>query len=354
MRWACSENPQGEKGGACRDNDGRKRSPCKALLAAQEHFVMAKETGTSGCIRRIWLTIKDRNLHNMRGLRLRIFWDQMTTPAVDVPLGDFFCQMLGRNVAFENALFSSPEGRSYCCTVPMPFKTAMEISVTNETDEPIQLFFYEVDYTLGDKWGENTLYFHSHWSIEAPTTLMRDYVILPDVAGRGRYLGAAIGVSVNTETYVKSWWGEGEFKMYLDGDTSHPTLCGTGTEDYIGTGWGQGPFSHLYQGCPLADHEHYQYGFYRLHIPDPIFFHESLRVTAQQIGGALTDAVAQLHGLGRHLVRGNQTIDLADALAAKRNVLFEREDTWSSCAWFYLNSPENNLPPLADVSQRIY
>ena len=29
------------------------------------------------------------------------------------------------------------------------------------------------------------------------------------------------------------WWGEGEIKFFLDGDTEFPTICGTGTEDYF-------------------------------------------------------------------------------------------------------------------------
>ena len=33
------------------------------------------------------------------------------------------------------------------------------------------------------------------------------------------------------------WWGEGEIKFYLDGDTDYPTICGTGTEDYFGGAW---------------------------------------------------------------------------------------------------------------------
>ena len=41
----------------------------------------------------------------LRGLRLEIFWDGATEPAVSAPLGDFFCQALGRMSEFENALF---------------------------------------------------------------------------------------------------------------------------------------------------------------------------------------------------------------------------------------------------------
>jgi hypothetical protein len=29
------------------------------------------------------------------------------------------------------------------------------------------------------------------------------------------------------------WWGEGEIKFFMDGDSEFPTICGTGTEDYF-------------------------------------------------------------------------------------------------------------------------
>ena len=47
--------------------------------------------------------------------------------------------------------------------------------------------------------------------------------------------------------------GEGEVKMYLDGDSDSPTLVGTGTEDYLGSGWGQDQFANLYQGSHVVD-----------------------------------------------------------------------------------------------------
>ena len=65
------------------------------------------------------------------------------------------------------------------------------------------------------------------------------FQILPGVEGTGRYLGTNVG-AIGNKGYLGSWFGEGEVKVYLDGDTDHPTLQGTGTEDYIGSGWGQG------------------------------------------------------------------------------------------------------------------
>ena len=155
-------------------------------------------------------------------------------------------------------------------------------------------------------------------------------------------------------TYFNSWWGEGECKIYLDGDESLPTLCGTGTEDYIGTAWGQGQYAHLYQGCPIADHEHMQFAFYRYHIVDPVYFHQDIRVTMHQIGCWGPNNIGLMRDAGRLLeYTGGAPVDMDQAVKANGYGLFERQDDWSSCAYFYLDRPENDLPPLAPVEERV-
>ena len=352
-RWATAENPTGAKGGACRGNDGRKRNAFKRGLAAGESITLAEVQGTSGTVRRIWITIDDRSPAMLRGLRFEAFWDGDTMPAVSAPIGDFFGHGLGEMVRFENEFFSSPEGESFNCCLPMPFKTGMKIVVTNEAEKPVELFFYEVDYTIGDAHGPEALFLHAHWCRENPTTQLRDYEFLPRVDGKGRFLGVNAGVISNTAKYFKSWWGEGEVKVYLDGDNDHPTLCGTGTEDYVGTGWGLGAYANRYQGCPLADRDRSRYAFYRYHVPDPVYFRENIRVTCQQMGCWDPATLPQFIGAGLQLTWGSEAVDMQAALAAKGYGMFEREDDWSSCAFFYLNSPSNELPALAPVAQRL-
>ena len=101
---------------------------------------------------------------------------------------------------------------------------------------PFSLFYYDIDYTVGDKHGKDDLYFHAHFRREDPTALQKDFEILPQVIGKGRYLGSSLGVQANRELYADKWWGEGEVKVYLDRDREWPTLVGTGTEDYVGDG----------------------------------------------------------------------------------------------------------------------
>ena len=63
-----------------------------------------------------------------------------------------------------------------------------------------------------------------------------------------------VGVRAN-QKYGKFWWGEGEVKMYIDGDKRNPTLCGTGAEDYCATAWGLGRYMQQFHGAPVVEEE---------------------------------------------------------------------------------------------------
>jgi len=191
--------------------------------------------------------MSDRSAYMLRSLKLEMFWDGAEKPAVSVPFGDFFGVGLGKKTSFENVFFSDPEGRSFNCRIPMPFRTGAKMMITNESDKPLEMIFYDINYSQNIEPDENTLYFHAFWQRNQKTELGKDFEILPQVQGRGRFLGTNIGV-IEDSLYEGSWWGEGEVKMYLDGDTEYPTIAGTGTEDYIGTAYGQGKFNHMHQG----------------------------------------------------------------------------------------------------------
>lgn len=355
-RWASPENPTGEKGKAAKKDNGRKGSAFFKLNSG-ESYVLAEEASACGTIRRIWITINNRGTKMLRGLRLDFYWDGAVKPAVSVPFSDFFGVGLGRITSFYSALFSSPEGRSFNCFVPMPFKKGMKIVLTNETDIDLGNVFYDIDYTIGDKHDDDMLYFHAYYNRENPTTLQRDFQILPQVFGKGRFLGCNIGVISDTKEYLTSWWGEGEVKMYIDGDSEYPTLCGTGVEDYVGTGWsglGAATYSEPYQGTIIDDRDNLQVSLYRYHILDPIYFRKDIRVDIQQIGSWDPESKKLLHYSENAILSTKmEPLNLSKSGKTKSFGLFERSDDWSSCAYFYLDQPENNLPELQPVSERI-
>jgi hypothetical protein len=363
-RWASFENPLAQKGAAASENQGAKGHPFDSLEVGETKTLF--QVKGSGEIRRMWFTLDPKDPETLRSLRLQTYWDGASSPAVSVPFGDFFVAMMGRTVAFENALFSNPEGRSFVCYVPMPFRKQATITITNESTKKIPYLFYDIDAIETRAWNPNSLYFHAAWRREQPTVLAHDFEILPRVEGEGRYIGTHIGVIADPKN--TGWWGEGEVKVYLDGDSSHPTLAGTGSEDYIGTGWGERVFQGRFQGSILSDPTRGEFGFYRYHIPDPVYFRHDIRVTISQQGGESRSKVLAMMKNGvpvsavamddrgkwiRLLDSPNRDLMDYKTSSSDPGTIYSRQDDVSAVALYYLDSPGNNLPPLAPVAERI-
>jgi len=360
-RLSSFENPNGIKGNGGKTNKTAKGNAFENMEPGETKKLL--DIKGEGTIQRIWLTI-DHNPIKLRSLRLQFFWDDSNKPAVDVPLGDFFGYNLGKQVAFQSALFSSGEGRSYNCYIPMPFKKAAKVLLINEGTERVKLF-YDIDFLL-QKLPLNSLYFHAYWNRQQSGQLGDDYILLPKVEGKGRFLGISVGLNTDT-SYSKSWWGEGEVKMYLDGDTKYPTINGTGAEDYIGSAWGLGTFTNWYQGCTIANDSTGQFNFYRWHIPDAIYFNKDIKVTIQQIGGWMKEDMKRLNqrgvnfkaitvdgpaGFTRLLDMENPPL-LTDPAFPEGWVNFYRIDDYSSVSYFYLDKPASSLSSLPSLNVRL-
>jgi len=64
----------------------------------------------------------------------------------------------------------------------------------------------------------------------------------------------------------------------------------------------------------------------------------------------------QMHSTGNVYVSAGEhpkPLDLSPAGVPADCGNFERSDDWSSCAYFYLDSPTNDLPPLDPAAKRI-
>ena len=359
-RLSSFENPNGLKSAGAKTNKGAKGNAFEWMQPGETKTLLS--ISGEGTIQRIWMTL-DQNPVKLRSLRLQMFWDGEKKPAVDVPMGDFFGYNLGQKVAFQSALFSSAEGRSFNCYIPMPFRKAAKILLINEGKEMVKLY-YDVDF-IKEKIPADAMYFHAYWSRQITSKLGDDFVPLPRVTGMGRFLGMSVGL-ITDPVYGKSWWGEGEVKMYLDGDTKYPTIAGTGAEDYIGSAYGLGKFTNLYQGCTIADDSLGLFNFYRWHVPDAIYFNKEIRVTLQQIGGWGKEELVQLIKNGVNLQpltvdapgKFMRLLDMKNAPALSDPsvpngwVNFYRIDDYSGVSYFYLDRPSSNLPALASVISR--
>lgn len=272
---------------ASRLGQGWKISPSIEIEAGQT--AVLGEIDGPGVIQHIWCTTAPHRA--WRGTILRMHWEGETTPAVEVPLGDFFCN--GWNTFSQVsslAVAANPNGgfNSYW---PMPFRRSARITLENVSAERVVLY-YQIDYELGDI-DDDASYLHAHWRRSHPVPRGKVHTVLDNVEGQGHYVGTYLAWGSNDP----GWWGEGEFKFFLDGDQEFPTICGTGTEDYFGGAWnfdvpGQGytTFTTPYLGLnqvlrPDGLYSSQQrFGMYRWHIADPIRFAEDVQVTVQSLG----------------------------------------------------------------------
>jgi hypothetical protein len=360
-RWITFENPTGARGAGGKTNQGAKGAAFRTIKAGETVVLADLEGG--GTLRRMWVTLRDRTPRGLRSYVLRMYWDGAERPAVEVPFGDFFGAIHGRTVPFESELFSNPEGRSFNCAIQMPFRKGARVTFTNETAEDLPQLYYEIDATVGEEHPDDALYFHATWRRQRWTEIGKDFEILPRVTGRGRYLGAHVGIFGHPQN--DGWWGEGEVKVYLDGDREWPTLVGTGTEDYIGTAYGQGTYSSRWQGSLIVDEVARTYAFYRHHVPDPVWFHQEARVTIQQMGATsknrlltLVRGGAELQptaligaGFNSNLLDEGKKLD--DPALGNGIAIHYRRDDVAAVALFYLDRPENGLPPIAPLQERL-
>jgi hypothetical protein len=314
-RSICFENPTGAPGqggkAASKLGVGRKGAPAIDLKAGQE--VQLCDIKGPGTIRHIWMTTSNYPA-NLRSLVIRAWWDGQAHPSIECPIGDFMGFAHGRVVGYFSAVHSLGRNAGMNIWLPMPFTQRARFTLTNEGKETVPLF-YQMDYTLEDSHPADVGRLHVLFRRGNPTTEKQDFELLPKRTGKGRYVGALIGIR---NLHPGQWWGEGEIKIYMDGDTEFPTIVGTGSEDYVCLSYGVQPTPYLYNGCNLDEKNFVS--MYRWHLPDPIYWKKEARITIQQI--------------------------------AWKGGLAEVQDDWSTATFWYEPIPSAPLPALPDVQAR--
>ncbi len=210
------------------------------------------------------------------GLRrciLQVYFDGEEAPSIEAPLGDFFGAAPGVNPYRGLPLGVLDDGTMYCHFV-MPFRKTAVVRFINHATATIALSGQLISAKY--RWNDDTLYFHAKWRIQhpIPTRPFRDWTFLA-AGGRGRFVGDALNVTNPTT----SWWGEGDEKFYVDGET-FPSTFGTGSEDYYGYAWGDpNYFTHAYHNQPRVDNKNWygQTSLNRFHLFDDVPFTQSFK-----------------------------------------------------------------------------
>lgn len=326
------ENFTGEKGKGGMATEGTGANAAREMgqgwkispsihIKPKEVFTLG-EIHDSGAIQHIWMTPN----HNWRFSILRIYWDGEVRPSVEVPLGDFFANGLGKYAAITSLAVCVNPSSGLNSYWEMPFRKSARITLENLDDKEMTLY-YQIDYTLTDVPADMG-YFHAQFRRSNPLPYKTDHVILDGIKGWGQYVGTYIAWGSHSD----GWWGEGEIKFFIDGDGKFPTICGTGTEDYFNGSYGffkpgtteyqefTTPYSGLAQVIRPNGYLQSQprFGLYRWHIQDPIRFQRDLKVTIQALGGR----------------SGERFLPLQDDIA--------------SVAFWYQTEPHAPFPPFPD------
>jgi len=292
------ENFNGEKGKGGMATEGTGKNAARDLgqkwkvspsvrIKAKTTFTIAEIEGP-GAIQHIWMTPTG----NWRFSVIRFYWDDETTPSVEVPVGDFFGMGWNQYSALNSLPVTVNPGSAFNCYWTMPFRRKCRITMEN-IDNNDMMLYYQVDYTLTEV-PADAAYFHAQFRRTNPLPYKQDYVLVDSIKGKGQYVGTYIAWGVNNN----GWWGEGEIKFFMDGDKEFPTINGTGTEDYFCGSYNfenkktnqYQEFSTAYSGLPQvikADGTYsvqQRFGMYRWHIKDPIRFENNLKVTIQALG----------------------------------------------------------------------
>lgn len=281
-----------------------------------------------GVINRFWCTYlpttEEENNYLGRALVLNIYWDGSESPAVSAPIADFFGQPL-KLQAIDNHFFnSSNEFCIFNSLIPMPFRENARIEIINDTEKEI-LFWFGTDIEF-KKLNNNSLYLHTYWHHFNDVPVDTGFTVLPEVKGKGRYLGT--NIALKQQKVQDGWpWYTRPVKIYLDQkhkDDKPALRIGT-LDDFVCSGWWgmeeeHKPYASRYTGRSLVQTDsadNLSVVMYRYHVQDPLWFKE--RVSFK---------IEPTH----------------KKISAKGD--------WSTTSYFYLDNPANSLPAIQDVEIR--
>src|ERR1022692_1848408 len=291
-------------------NDDSKR------IMPGETLVMADLKG-AGAVTHIWLTVADNEFGWPRLLRIRVYYDGHKTPSVDAPLGDFFGVGHGSERNLNSIMVhDSSFGRARNSYWPMPYRKSCRITVTNEGNRLVPMFYYHVDYRKYASLPADIGYFHAYFRQERPARAGHNYEFL-NIHATGHYVGTVMSVA---QTEI-SWFGEGDDLFYVDG-AKKPQIYGTGTEDYFNDAWDLRERDGPWAGTPIAEGElpGSRLRGYRWHVPDPIAFTKSIWAGIEHSGWT------------------------SNPDGSVRSGFEERPDYFSSVAFWYQKGVNQELP----------
>lgn len=210
---------------------------------------------------------------------LELDFDGVTT--VRAPLRDFMGGLADTSASYYTSL--DADDSRWCARFPLPFATTATFRVIS-AEAPNGPRDLALQYTMTDAAAPER-YFHAHFVRTGDRTdNFSDFTAAEVPSGGGQFIG--LSLAANNASHC--WWGEGDEKIYVDGE-DFPSVFGTGTEDYFSFAWATDElFIRPFHGQPDADTGHGldfraaidaggTWWNYRWHQTDTIPFTTSLR-----------------------------------------------------------------------------
>lgn len=218
-----------------------------------------------------------------RDVRLRIFWDGETTPSVDCPMVDFFCDPNGERDCVTNCINTAFVNvrQGFNAYFPMPFRKSARVELLydgplpagKELESVMPCYSYVLYHTL-KRVPADTGYFCASWRQEELLLGLKEYVAL-QTTGRGKFVGWNVTVR---NPYLQHYCVDENEKFFIDGETN-ASVEFQGLEDSFGFSWGFPPTENMF---PLTGYFPFHTNgaaAYRFFKQDAINFHKSLKVS---------------------------------------------------------------------------
>jgi hypothetical protein len=224
------------------------------------------------------LTVDGKDADEAEALRSLVLigtFDGADRPQIWCPVGDFFASSPGLN-PYHSLPFDvsrSGDGPYLQAWWPMPFQKLADCKIRNLGRKEFRVGLHVVVSTY--PWTDRSMHFHAKWRTETMKTRpFRDWTYC-DLKGQGVFVGDMLSVFNPSP----AWWGEGDEKVYVDGE-KFPSWFGTGSEDYYAYAWGDSrPYQHAYHNQTRCDGpgSRGHTSVNRFHVLDAIPFTKSLR-----------------------------------------------------------------------------
>ncbi len=233
----------------------------------------------------------------LKDVRLRIYWDGMSVPSVDVPVGYFFGNADYASKEKYNSLLMGVDTNGGYCRFPMPFAKQAKIEFDVANNSEAKQLILDLNYTKVKK-DAGYGYFHATWAEQWATEHTKGDGKYPgelNIPGmptygerkipvhiamdRNNIKGKYVGMLLHIGWPGMFWWGEGDVLIWSDEHGWPPSYHGTGTEEYFNSGWGDfdrkavSGYIKKGRGNVLV---------YSFHIADAFNFNNSIKVGVER------------------------------------------------------------------------